>query len=117
MVKRTGPRASCSSDEVSSLLPSPPALSLTKTSFTVHSAGGLGVIGGLRYSPKMLRGQIRRLKEALKDPKAPFGVDLLFPQVGETVCLLRPQFGVCQIECNTIDVPIPELRLHRGADG
>ncbi|KAF8315370.1 2-nitropropane dioxygenase [Clavulina sp. PMI_390] len=48
----------------------------------VTNAGGLGVIGGLHYSPNILRAQIRRLKAALDDPLAPFGVDLLFPQIG-----------------------------------
>jgi NAD(P)H-dependent flavin oxidoreductase YrpB (nitropropane dioxygenase family) len=48
----------------------------------VTNAGGLGVIGGLGYTPKLLRQQIQAIKKDLKDPKAPFGVDLLLPQVG-----------------------------------
>jgi len=48
----------------------------------VSNAGGLGVIGGVGYSPKMLRREISELKSYLKDPKLPFGVDLLLPQVG-----------------------------------
>lgn len=48
----------------------------------VTNAGGLGVIGGHGYTPDMLREQIAELKSFLKDPKAPFGVDLLLPQVG-----------------------------------
>ncbi|ORY68037.1 2-nitropropane dioxygenase [Leucosporidium creatinivorum] len=48
----------------------------------VTNAGGIGVIGGVGYSPKFLRSQIRELKEGLVDKKAPFGVDLLIPQVG-----------------------------------
>lgn len=48
----------------------------------VTNAGGLGVIGGVGYTPKMLRSQIKTLKADLKDPNAPFGVDLLLPQVG-----------------------------------
>ncbi|KAI8998775.1 2-nitropropane dioxygenase [Trametes punicea] len=48
----------------------------------VTNAGGIGVIGGLRQSPKMLEGNIRELKSHLEDPNAPFGVDLLIPQVG-----------------------------------
>ena len=51
--------------------------------FIPDSAGGLGVIGGVGYTPKFLREQIKRLKTDLNDPKAPFGVDLLIPQVGE----------------------------------
>jgi NAD(P)H-dependent flavin oxidoreductase YrpB (nitropropane dioxygenase family) len=48
----------------------------------VTNAGGLGVIGGVGYTPDFLRNQIASLKKHLKDPKAPFGVDLLLPQVG-----------------------------------
>merc|ERR1719160_2317659 len=48
----------------------------------VSNAGGLGVIGGVGYTPKMLRLKIDEIKEELKDPNAPFGVDLLLPQVG-----------------------------------
>ncbi|CAK7198794.1 hypothetical protein SEUCBS139899_001459 [Sporothrix eucalyptigena] len=48
----------------------------------VTNAGGLGVIGGVNYTPDMLRDQIAELKEHLKDKNAPFGVDLLLPQVG-----------------------------------
>ncbi|TFK39706.1 2-nitropropane dioxygenase [Crucibulum laeve] len=48
----------------------------------VTNAGGLGVIGGLGYTPKLLRQQIQAIKKDLKDPNAPFGVDLLLPQVG-----------------------------------
>jgi NAD(P)H-dependent flavin oxidoreductase YrpB (nitropropane dioxygenase family) len=47
-----------------------------------YSAGGLGVIGGLGYTPAQLRKQIREIKENLKNPDLPFGVDLLLPQVG-----------------------------------
>ncbi|CAK7262821.1 hypothetical protein SEPCBS57363_000239 [Sporothrix epigloea] len=48
----------------------------------VTNAGGLGVIGGVNYTPDMLRDQIAELKEHLTDKNAPFGVDLLLPQVG-----------------------------------
>jgi len=48
----------------------------------VTNAGGLGVIGGLGYTPAMLKTQIDILKEHLDDKSAPFGVDLLLPQVG-----------------------------------
>lgn len=48
----------------------------------VTNAGGLGVIGGVGYTPKMLRKNIDELKADLKDKNAPFGVDLLLPQVG-----------------------------------
>jgi NAD(P)H-dependent flavin oxidoreductase YrpB (nitropropane dioxygenase family) len=48
----------------------------------VTNAGGLGVIGGVGYTPKFLRQQIQSLKKDLRDSNAPFGVDLLLPQVG-----------------------------------
>jgi len=48
----------------------------------VTNAGGLGVIGGVGYTPDFLKNQITLLKQGLKDPNAPFGVDLLLPQVG-----------------------------------
>ncbi|GLB40799.1 putative nitronate monooxygenase [Lyophyllum shimeji] len=48
----------------------------------VTNAGGLGVIGGYGYTPKVLRQQIQAIKAALNDKDAPFGVDLLIPQVG-----------------------------------
>lgn len=48
----------------------------------VTNAGGLGVWGGVFYTPKMFRAKLKELKENLKDPNAPFGVDLLLPQVG-----------------------------------
>ncbi|KAJ7696493.1 2-nitropropane dioxygenase [Mycena rosella] len=48
----------------------------------VSNAGGLGVIGGLGYTPKILRQQIKEIKAGLTDKSFPFGVDLLIPQVG-----------------------------------
>lgn len=42
----------------------------------------MGVIGGVGYTPKFLKAQIDTLKEHLNDKNAPFGVDLLIPQVG-----------------------------------
>lgn len=53
-----------------------------KLAAAVTNAGGLGVIGGVGYTPEMLREQIAELKEYLNDKNAPFGVDLLLPQVG-----------------------------------
>lgn len=53
-----------------------------KLAAAVTNAGGLGVIGGVGYTPDMLREQIAELKSYLKDKSAPFGVDLLIPQVG-----------------------------------
>mmetsp|Transcript_21073 Transcript_21073/g.41332 ORF Transcript_21073/g.41332 Transcript_21073/m.41332 type:complete len:357 (+) Transcript_21073:115-1185(+) len=48
----------------------------------VCNAGGIGSIGGVSYTPKVLRQMIADLKADLKDKNAPFGVDLLLPQVG-----------------------------------
>lgn len=53
-----------------------------KLAAAVTNAGGLGVIGGVGYTPDMLREQIAELKGYLKDKNAPFGIDLLLPQVG-----------------------------------
>ncbi|KAL8945752.1 MAG: hypothetical protein Q9222_007752 [Ikaeria aurantiellina] len=53
-----------------------------KLAAAVTNAGGLGVIGGVGYTPDMLREQIAELKSFLNDKNAPFGVDLLIPQVG-----------------------------------
>ncbi|KAF2475865.1 NPD-domain-containing protein [Lindgomyces ingoldianus] len=53
-----------------------------KLAAAVTNAGGLGVIGGVGYTPDMLREQIAELKGYLNDKSAPFGVDLLLPQVG-----------------------------------
>merc|ERR1712176_791464 len=48
----------------------------------VTNAGGLGNIGGFGFTPDALRKQIKILKDDLIDKNAPFGVDLLLPQVG-----------------------------------
>ena len=53
-----------------------------KLAAAVTNAGGMGVIGGVGYTPDMLREQIAELKGYLDDKDAPFGVDLLLPQVG-----------------------------------
>lgn len=53
-----------------------------KLAAAVTNAGGLGVLGGIGYTPDMLREQIAELKSFLNDKSAPFGVDLLLPQVG-----------------------------------
>ncbi|EAS29079.3 oxidoreductase [Coccidioides immitis RS] len=53
-----------------------------KLAAAVTNAGGMGVIGGVGYTPEMLKDQIQELKSFLNDKNAPFGVDLLLPQVG-----------------------------------
>lgn len=49
----------------------------------VTNAGGLGSVGGVGFSPDALRKTIAMVKEDLVDKNAPFGVDLLLPQVGQ----------------------------------
>ena len=49
----------------------------------VTNSGGLGVVGGLRHSPRVLRALLKTLKSDLMDPNAPYGVDLLLPKVGD----------------------------------
>ncbi|EGN96098.1 hypothetical protein SERLA73DRAFT_185638 [Serpula lacrymans var. lacrymans S7.3] len=53
-----------------------------KLAAAVTNAGGIGVIGGVRQSPKFLEDSINELKKNLEDKDAPFGVDLLLPQLG-----------------------------------
>merc|ERR1712137_951303 len=49
----------------------------------VTNGGGLGSVGGVGFTPEALRKTIKMLKDDLVDKNAPFGVDLLLPQVGE----------------------------------
>lgn len=44
--------------------------------------GGIGVIGGVTLAPRFLEALIKELKSYLADKNAPFGVDLLIPQIG-----------------------------------
>ena len=53
-----------------------------KLAAAVSNAGGLGVIGGLGYTPAQLREIIHEIKATLREPGLPFGVDLALPQVG-----------------------------------
>jgi NAD(P)H-dependent flavin oxidoreductase YrpB (nitropropane dioxygenase family) len=91
-------------DEIRAIKPSEPILSTALTKFfriqhpvilagmnqaagpelaaAVSNAGGIGVIGGVNYSAKMLRGVCQDLKAGLREPNLPWGVDLLLPQVG-----------------------------------
>lgn len=55
------------------------AVAGSKLAAAVTNAGGLGVVGGVGYTPKMLRKIIKELKEELNDKNAPFGIDLLLP--------------------------------------
>ncbi|KAJ9643323.1 uncharacterized protein PV06_05425 [Exophiala oligosperma] len=95
----------------------------------VCNAGGLGVIGGVNYTPKMLRDIFNELKSQLKDPSLPFGVDLLLPQVGgnarktnydHTKGTLDALLDViiesgCKVFVSAVGVPPPHIidRLHK----
>lgn len=48
----------------------------------VCNAGGFGTLGGVAYTPNVLREMIEETKSKFKNPNSPFGVDLLLPQVG-----------------------------------
>mmetsp|Transcript_15324 Transcript_15324/g.34814 ORF Transcript_15324/g.34814 Transcript_15324/m.34814 type:complete len:352 (+) Transcript_15324:98-1153(+) len=48
----------------------------------VSNAGGIGSIGGLSMTPKVMKQEIAWIKERLTAPDLPFGVDLALPQVG-----------------------------------
>lgn len=48
----------------------------------VSNAGGLGVIGGLQYTPDQLREIIAEMKENFTRPDLPFGIDLALPKIG-----------------------------------
>lgn len=48
----------------------------------VSNEGGLGVIGGVGATVDYLRDQCKKIKEGLVDKSAPWGIDLLLPQVG-----------------------------------
>lgn len=73
----------------------------------VTNAGGLGVIGGVGYTPKMLKSIIGELKEDLKDKNAPFGVDLLLPQVGGNARKTNKDYTNGQLDA-LIDIIIEE---------
>jgi NAD(P)H-dependent flavin oxidoreductase YrpB (nitropropane dioxygenase family) len=48
----------------------------------VANAGGFGCLGGVKYTPNVLREMIAETKAKFSNPDTPFGVDLLLPQVG-----------------------------------
>jgi len=56
----------------------------------VSNAGGLGVIGGLGYTPEQMLEIIQELKSDLNDASLPFGVDLALPAVGGTAVCEAP---------------------------
>jgi NAD(P)H-dependent flavin oxidoreductase YrpB (nitropropane dioxygenase family) len=60
------------------------AVSGAELASAVSNAGGLGVVGGLGWTPKFMREELKALKEQLDRPDLPFGVDLALPKVGGT---------------------------------
>ena len=50
--------------------------------FRLGHAGGIGVIGSHRQTPKILQQNIDEFKSYLENKDAPFGIDILMPQVG-----------------------------------
>lgn len=78
-----------------------------KLAAAVTNAGGLGVIGGVGYTPAFLRKQIQELKSFLDDKDAPFGVDLLLPQVGGSARKTNTDYTKGQLP-ELIDIIIEE---------
>ncbi|KAJ6258478.1 LOW QUALITY PROTEIN: hypothetical protein Dda_6520 [Drechslerella dactyloides] len=78
-----------------------------KLAAAVSNAGGLGVIGGVGYSPEMLREQIQELKSFLAKPDLPFGVDLLLPQVGGSARKTNYDYTKGKLE-ELVDIVIAE---------
>jgi len=71
----------------------------------VSNAGGLGVIGGLGYTPDQLQTIIDEIKENLTDKSLPFGVDLALPQVGGSARKTNHDYTHGQLD-QLIDVTI-----------
>ena len=83
----------------------------------VSNAGGLGVIGGLGYTPEQLREIISELKAHLADPALGFGVDLALPQVGGSARKTNHDYTHGQLDA-LIDVTIEgKARLFVSAVG
>jgi len=84
-----------------------------KLAAAVTNAGGLGVIGGVGYTPDFLREQIAELKGYLNDKNAPFGVDLLLPQVGAGARKTKYALRWLLIYRGPV-LTDQQLRLHKG---
>lgn len=96
----------------------------------VSNAGGLGVIGGVGYTPDALREMIADVKAKLRHPSLPFGVDLLLPQVGGSARKTNSDYtkgqlhelidiiiqGGVKVFVSAVGVPPKEVveTLHRG---
>ncbi|KAI4130796.1 MAG: hypothetical protein LQ338_001568 [Usnochroma carphineum] len=73
----------------------------------VTSAGGLGTIGGLGYTPQQLRAMIHDLKSSLPSPDLPFGVDLALPSLSPTARKTNHDYTKGKLE-ELVDVIIEE---------
>lgn len=82
-----------------------------KLAAAVSNAGGLGVIGGVGYTPEMLRDQIAELKEHLDDKNAPFGVDLLLPQVGGSARKTKCVFSDSPASPSSPTLCLPQIHV------
>ncbi|KAL5363472.1 hypothetical protein BJX96DRAFT_167509 [Aspergillus floccosus] len=80
----------------------------------VTNAGGIGVIGGIGYTPAALRDAIAELKSYLNDKAAPFGVDLLLPQLDDLITVII-ETGT-KLFVSAVGVPPQHVvdRLHAG---
>ena len=88
-----------------------------KLAAAVTNAGGLGVIGGVGFTPRILKLTIKHLKKGLNDPNAPFGVDLLLPKVGEGARSLKALFFPNRFHLTNTCTQKDQLRLHQGQIG
>ncbi|KAI4242727.1 MAG: hypothetical protein LQ352_007182 [Teloschistes flavicans] len=73
----------------------------------VSSAGGLGVIGGLGYTPEQLRSMIHDLKASLPSTSLPFGVDLALPSLAPTARKTNHDYTKGKLE-ELVDVIVEE---------
>ncbi|KAL8970402.1 MAG: hypothetical protein Q9183_001543 [Haloplaca sp. 2 TL-2023] len=73
----------------------------------VSAAGGLGVIGGLGYTPDQLRAMIHDLKSSLPSQHLSFGVDLALPSLAPTARKTNHDYTKGKLE-ELVDVIIEE---------
>eukprot|EP00484_Ammonia_sp_Unknown_P012113 CAMPEP_0197074230 /NCGR_PEP_ID=MMETSP1384-20130603/211007_1 /TAXON_ID=29189 /ORGANISM="Ammonia sp." /LENGTH=371 /DNA_ID=CAMNT_0042513071 /DNA_START=8 /DNA_END=1123 /DNA_ORIENTATION=+ len=101
-----------------------------KLAAAVTNAGGLGVIGGLGFTPRILRLTIKHLKNALTDKNSYFGVDFPLAQVGGSARKTNYDYqkgkldelidvviesGNCKLFVSAIGIPTKQVvdRLHK----
>ena len=82
----------------------------SKLAAAVTNAGGMGVIGGNGYTPAMLKDEIAELKSYLHDKNAPFGVDLLIPQIGGNARKTNSDYNKGKLVLSPFpSLPVPTL--------